>query len=400
MSASNITRCLREIFKDDSITEENWRLDGNSGKEDGYNGEINFITLMHKNEELHLAIKSSKPAGGTFPIKDIFRTEINIYTKIMPEFVALQKSKNIKDIFDVPTCYSYVNVDDITIIALENLKTQGYTMVPKSKHLNRNIMDCVLRAYGRFHALSFALKDQNFEKFVEFNELLKDYWLQTVKAHPELLELSTKNFESCQGILKENGVSQDLMDKIDVIKNYEWYNVVVKPEDSNAVITHGDCWVNNFMFKFEDEDQSKYPQIKILDWQLSKIASPVNDLSYFIFATASAKDLDNLNDLLKVYHDSLSNHLKLLGSNPEKLYSFSDLLKDWKKNAIYGATVFPTIIGIQTYEDNDDPGYDETVKNENGHSNALFGPSKSNKNYVKRVMEIMTHPEFQKVASL
>lgn len=77
-------------------------------------------------------------------------------------------------------------------------------------------------------------------------------------------------------------------------------------------------------------------EMRLLDFQLSRIASPVHDLSYAIYSGASKEMLDELDYYLKVYHDTLSSVLKEFGCIPELTYPYSILKDEWKKYSRYG----------------------------------------------------------------
>ncbi|KAK9712055.1 Ecdysteroid kinase-like family [Popillia japonica] len=76
-----------------------------------------------------------------------------------------------------------------------------------------------------------------------------------------------------------------------------------------SILTQGDCWCNNMMFKYPAEGP-KYPtDIMLIDWQLLRQASPVFDISYFFYTIASEDALNNLDDYLRIYHEELSKRI-------------------------------------------------------------------------------------------
>lgn len=74
----------------------------------------------------------------------------------------------------------------------------------------------------------------------------------------------------------------------------------------------------------------------LIDWQLLRQASPVFDISYFFYTIASEDALNNLDDYLRIYHEELSKRMRDLGSDPDILYPFKILRKEWKQHGIYG----------------------------------------------------------------
>lgn len=92
--------------------------------------------------------------------------------------------------------------------------------------------------------------------------------------------------------------------------------------------------------------------ICFLDFQFSRYASPALDVLYHL-VTSTRKPLrdQSYNDLLNIYYSSLSGTVRRLGSDPEKLFRFSDLqaeLKAYGKFAIItGVLLLPFILAQQ-----------------------------------------------------
>lgn len=74
------------------------------------------------------------------------------------------------------------------------------------------------------------------------------------------------------------------------------------------------------MFKFNNKKQPK--KTCLIDWQMSRYASPALDIAYYIFISTKRELRGrNYNIYLKTYHDSLSNHLiRLKKKNKEKKF--------------------------------------------------------------------------------
>lgn len=84
-----------------------------------------------------------------------------------------------------------------------------------------------------------------------------------------------------------------------------------------------------------------------MDWQISRYGSPVIDLIYYIFS-ATDKDLraSEYKNLLNLYHSSLSEIVKKLGSDPEKLFSFKDFEAQIKKFGKFPFLMTPILIQV------------------------------------------------------
>lgn len=86
-------------------------------------------------------------------------------------------------------------------------------------------------------------------------------------------------------------------------------------------------------------------KIKLLDWQNCRYCSPVLDLVNFLFGCANgdlrAKHYD---ELLKIYHHSLSELLNSLGGNTETQFPFTALQDQFKQFGKYGIVMGSVII--------------------------------------------------------
>lgn len=77
---------------------------------------------------------------------------------------------------------------------------------------------------------------------------------------------------------------------------------------------------------------------------MTRMGSPALDLTYFI-CTSTEKSLrdQHLEELLHVYYDALAETLQASGSDPEKLFTFSDLERQLKMFGAYGLTIAPLL---------------------------------------------------------
>lgn len=64
-----------------------------------------------------------------------------------------------------------------------------------------------------------------------------------------------------------------------------------------SVICHGDLWTPNFLLKYAADDV----EAKIIDFQLARFASPVTDISFFIYTcTEQAIREQHFDELMQV----------------------------------------------------------------------------------------------------
>lgn len=113
-----------------------------------------------------------------------------------------------------------------------------------------------------------------------------------------------------------------------------------KPNPNNGfnVLCHGDYWINNIMFKYED---GKPVDLKLLDFQLSTWNSPVIDLLYLIVTSAACDiKVKYFDYFIQYYHKKLIETLDLFEYPEKKLPSLKELHLDVLNRGFYGMHEF------------------------------------------------------------
>lgn len=108
---------------------------------------------------------------------------------------------------------------------------------------------------------------------------------------------------------------------------------VVDPTEFN-VLNHGDSWSNNIMFQYEESGKIK--EVYMVDFQVSKYGTVAQDLYYFLISSTKLEDkLSKFDYYVKVYHDNLLEHLKILKYS-KPLPSLRDIHKSLYKYGTFG----------------------------------------------------------------
>lgn len=97
-----------------------------------------------------------------------------------------------------------------------------------------------------------------------------------------------------------------------------------------------------------------------MDWQVIRYVSPAIDLLYNIFTSTDKALRDREYDnILKCYYDSLSKTVKLLGSDPDELFTFENLKDDLKRCGNYALIMAPCLLQISLAESSEISNLDE-----------------------------------------
>ncbi|KAJ3666247.1 hypothetical protein Zmor_001700 [Zophobas morio] len=312
---------------------------GNAAKHEEYMGDIVFVevsaeTCDRSPKIYNLVLKCSKKSPvlrDSMPVKAVFENEMHLYENVIPAFTEFQKERGVSEVFNsVPKYYgSYVS-KDTEVEVLENLTTRGYYLCNRIVPLPTNNLKLILREYGKFQAISAAMQDQAPEKFKSLAGEIRNVWKMFVDKH-DIETYFVAPIDEVHELLKTS-LPETTAEKLKKFKTqikqiiYE----VINNTKIFSVISHGDCQNNNFMFQLENKTDENSLKVAILDWQTTKFASPVMDISYFIYVCASKEDLEHFDELINIYYDSFSGYVKLLGSDPENIFPFSQFLTDFK----------------------------------------------------------------------
>lgn len=104
---------------------------------------------------------------------------------------------------------------------------------------------------------------------------------------------------------------------------------------------------------------------------------------------------EHYDKLIKIYHNSLANTITKLGSDPEKLFSFNDLLGELKRFGRFGLVLAPILLQIITSKPDDIPDMDafaEDMKNNTktmDESMKAFANTATLDQYNQRVRDVV-----------
>lgn len=100
--------------------------------------------------------------------------------------------------------------------------------------------------------------------------------------------------------------------------------------------------------------------ISFLDWQISHYSSPVLDILYNVFSSTDQEfRAQHYDTLLNTYYTSLSEMIRKLGSDPQKLYSYENFQMQLRKFGEYALLLCPMIISVRVAKATDVSNLDE-----------------------------------------
>ncbi|XP_050499197.1 uncharacterized protein LOC126879896 [Diabrotica virgifera virgifera] len=371
-----------------------------SNKGDNFSGIITAVTIKNKEKSLDLILKSSRTFSKQSKEHHIhvYKREIFMYERIFKEFKKYQKEHNIQDPFEsVPKYYSSFTEEGQHSLVLENLKSQQYQLWDKKVPMNPEHIKTVLIEYAKFHAVSLAMKHKNPELFETLlgetnldNPMHKLFDGDNNEGRENIKSFFSATLSMGYKAVKDDVALTEYLKKYESVA-FENMSKMRQPE-YKIVVTHGDCWCNNFMFKYQDPNDKTKPQIiRVIDWQISSFGNPCEDLAYFFVANGSEEVLGDFQAYLHVYHEKLSSQLRNFNLDPEEIFPFSTFENHLKVFILHGLFLALLVMKVTLSDADEIPEHGEEGEKQSPDE-ILDLLSKEMKNmdvYSKRIKIVM-----------
>ncbi|XP_016952770.1 uncharacterized protein LOC108026364 [Drosophila biarmipes] len=261
---------------------------------------------------------------------NIFEIERTVYTEVVAEMEELYKAAAVEVSFGAKI-YDLKNAKS-EYLALEDLCIRGFKNANRLEGLDQAHTERVLRKLAQWHAAT-ALRVATKGQYPEI--VLRGFFKEEIKAlMNEMMNAMGQVFLKCCATYEGN---EAYIDKVKALKPVVIDEVFklgeVDPTDFN-VLSHGDFWSNNIMFQYDEFGKIK--EVFLVDYQGSKYGSVAQDLLNFLISSTKLEDkLSKFDYYIKVYHDNLAMHLRIL-KYPKPLPSLRDIHKVLLKNGLFG----------------------------------------------------------------
>ncbi|XP_018311689.1 uncharacterized protein [Mycetomoellerius zeteki] len=218
------------------------------------------------------------------------------------------------------------------LLVIEDLASLGFQMADRLSGLDLNHSILALHGLARFHAASVAL----YEKEPKQKEMYSK-GIFCNQYPPDMREIFIKSTEALADEIVNWPEVKKYSEKIAKLADHIYQiglDATQLCEDEFNVINHGDCHVNNMLFKY-DNNGKPTDQI-FVDFQLSIYASPALDLLYFLNSSISFDVIEYKKDvLLSEYLDTLTTTMKQLNCKTQPP-TMKQLKATLKRRASYG----------------------------------------------------------------
>lgn len=209
--------------------------------------------------------------------------------------------------------------------------------------LDFNHASLVLKDLAKFHAISYAKFGGSREKILESYPVLHGGMFSEGNKVSEMqTQFFQQSFKHQSDLLRNMG-EDTAANRMQKLSEFDFMGAIRKLLDAkceHSIITHGDFWLNNMLFLYEegDDDARRPIGTKFLDFQLTSASSRLLDIYYFIMTSTRADVLgEREGDLLMIYYSEFTSYAERLGINTkEQGLTWANFLKEGDDFRYYG----------------------------------------------------------------
>ncbi|CAD7091513.1 unnamed protein product [Hermetia illucens] len=260
-----------------------------------YRVQVVYTLKGSGNIETNFIVKSIPLDGAreAFVELDIFNSEKVMYFDILPRIESCLDNMKI-----APKCY-YVTSKPIATIVFEDMKVPGYSIADRVKGLDLDHSKIILTKLAQYHAGGMLLLEK--EPSLTASAQLKRGIFSSVSLTPTNMGKPLyMNVSRLVGHASKWYGYEKIVDKLqDCYKNETLVDKIldtIRPSPDDILgICHGDCWVNNFLFKYKEDLPI---DAVFVDFQGSMRGSIGLDINYFFASSLQIDVLHNNRDQL------------------------------------------------------------------------------------------------------
>jgi hypothetical protein len=318
----------------------------------GYMGEHRILEVEYQEARISYQATTtltffmkSIPQKKTFQdliIKNgIFAKEREIFEKLLPLMSQSLKLSKLS----VPECYL---ISENNYMLFEDLSRLNFKLENRFEFLGLEHCKALIEAVAQLHAGSIATEAKTGKLMTFYIKHSHETVITNVSKDSTNIARLWHNASlstTVNLLLKLDYFSQRVqkVSKEELIKRVAqvWDQAVELAAGFSStfsnVLSHGDLWTTNFMFKQIPGGRWK---AVLVDFQTYRYAPPILDLLSFLHMTTSRKfRWNHQSELLRYYHSSLLNFLKKAGVNTDLALSLEELEKSAFELRLFGVAI-------------------------------------------------------------
>lgn len=327
-----------------------WSCHDFTNKGDNYVAAITSVNVNFskdgRDEEATYVVKIKQNRNSDFDDM-VFMKESGFYTQLLPLLNAELTNAGMAPL-RIPRCLHSTWHESQSQLFLEDLRPLGFKLYDRRKPLCPRHATLVLQELGRLHAASLLLQSRSPEGELEsrFPFLTWEMFNYSEKIKTAFRVLITGSLHTAS-LLAEAVEREDMRAWFESLgpRAVEALVQVMGSSPPFDVIGHGDCWINNILFRYDAQGQPV--EVMLLDFQLCRKASLAVDLNYFLFSSmAAAERNDKLEDLLATYYAALREVVE--AARVIVPFALEEVIAEFYKKTIlgliFGALAIPALL--------------------------------------------------------
>ncbi|KAK7079865.1 hypothetical protein SK128_023960 [Halocaridina rubra] len=320
-----------------------WTMEDVSSQTDGATSNIKNITIKYyssekQEQEVYYILKVHSSRGELYDIflNTIYMKESKFYAEVIPALNAVLKEIGSTPL-SFPKCFYYNIEKGRDMIILENLKQQDYKMESRALGISAAHATLVLKELAKLHAASFLLqaKTPNHDLVDKF-ECLQKEWTKEFKVGVDFGQFVDGYLKIGIAMFKKFGNCEKIVNWIEKIRPNAWkmYDEMLVRKPPFDLILHGDCWINNILFSYDERNSPV--DVKLFDLQGCRIGSLALDLQHFLNLNLTGPERrPNLPFLLAIYHKTFCDIVEAGGVTMP--FTLEELREEYVSKGYYGA---------------------------------------------------------------
>lgn len=197
-----------------------------------------------------------------------FAREHYVYEFIFPSFEKFQK-QHLKESYifkNYPRILTASSTYEDEYVLLNDMNLQGFKNSDRPTPLTYEKCVAVLKTLAKFHAISFAMKDQEPEKWDKLTSKLGEIMF-TAPVNESFDVFLRRNVEYSLTTLDPVKDKATIQKLLQFRENYANFMVDCCAVKEDAIVLHGDCWISNMMFRRNKVGHLRtYLNLKVFDF--------------------------------------------------------------------------------------------------------------------------------------
>ncbi|KAK3863019.1 hypothetical protein Pcinc_031168 [Petrolisthes cinctipes] len=239
------------------------------------------------------------------------------------------------------------------LFVMEDLRRRGFKMFNRRQGLDVPHATLILKELGKLHAGSLLV-----ERSLETHNICKTWpifvekWLTDSTAMQGFSAIINGQLEAAALVMEKIPGYENVVEWIRESKTTCMKDMTTMFDDTSkfTVLIHGDCWTNNFVFRYNSSGAPV--EVILVDLQIMRRVSLGIDLTYFLYGSFNGPDRqNNLKDFLDMYYSSFSSVLEA-GDYPVP-FTRQELEQEFRNKMKYGCLVGMFLVPIVLAEEED-----------------------------------------------